>query len=229
VLADDTSPHPTPRSKLILSGVPQVPGPVPIDSATLVLAVIMVFVVALVLRRWSLMIYGDGRRALKLRLETNKLFLWRRLPPFVPHCIMALMLVQLSLMGYYMAGQWETKHVPMDARMDYGVMEAAYPTAYFNQLNGTAKGADAGLGALVAFHKALISRAAHWETYWVLQLSAVTAGTVLFLAVMYINKSLRFVHLTRVSTRTWRCGSASSKRREILSKSWEKVTSPREL
>jgi hypothetical protein len=174
--------------------VPQVPGPIPISSATLLLILMILLFLVLMGKLFLGDADGDGDRdgsaALKKRMQMTKLEGWRRLPPYLPYCIMAMAVYMLCLVGYYMAGQWETQHVAMDARLDYGVMQAAYPKAYFNQLNATAAEGDAGLGALVSFQNDMRQRAAHWETYWFLQLCAVVAGTVLLLSMMYVNKSL---------------------------------------
>jgi len=68
-------------------------------------------------------------------------------------------------------------------------MDAAYPRAYFTKLNSTASPSD-GLGALVGLHESLQSRAQHWRLYWLLQMVTLILTSILFLTMLYVNKSL---------------------------------------
>ena len=47
---------------------------------------------------------------------------------------LALLLVQASLLGFYLAGAWEERHHPLDARQLYDVLNDDYAGARFNQL-----------------------------------------------------------------------------------------------
>ena len=47
---------------------------------------------------------------------------------------LALLLVQASLLGFYLAGAWEERHHSLDARQLYDVLNDDYAGARFNQL-----------------------------------------------------------------------------------------------
>ena len=86
---------------------------------------------------------GVGESLHRLGLELHA---WRRVgreggdaaaerPPLASLVFsLALLLVQASLLGFYLAGAWEERHHSLDARQLYDVLNDDYAGARFNQL-----------------------------------------------------------------------------------------------